>query len=146
MKLDGILTFISELTADLVDSVKATNNKLLEVKLGCDTHVEFHVEFVMVCLERSGCSTTSNLVHHGCLDLKEIAVIKILADALDDLRPCDESLAGGVVHDQIEESVAVPLLLVLVTAISRQLNLKAFVEGWPTNARWATSSSRESVE
>lgn len=77
------VTFVTELAADLVDSVESTNDELLQEQLGSDTKIELHVQLVVVSLERSGCSTTSDLVHHGCLNLEEVALVEVLADVLD---------------------------------------------------------------
>jgi|SRR5690242_5438247 len=77
------VTFVTELAADLVDSVESTDDELLQEQFGSDTKVELHVQLVVVSLEWSGCSTTSDLVHHGCLNLEEVALVKVLADVLD---------------------------------------------------------------
>lgn len=111
-------TFIAELATNLVDPVESTNNELLEEQLGSNTKVELHIQLVVMCLERSCGGTTSDLVHHGCLDLEEVALVKVLANVLDDLGALDEGVPCAVVHDQIEETVAVTLLLVAVATIT----------------------------
>lgn len=107
---------VTELATNFVDTVKTTNDKLLQVKLRRNTEEELHIQLVVVCLERSCGGTSSNLVHHRCLDFKEVTLVEVLADVLDNLGSGDEGLAGGVVHDEIKETVAVALLLVLVSA------------------------------
>ena len=67
--------FVTELTADLVDTVQASNNKHLEVQLGCDTHEQGHLELVVVGLERTGGGTACLHGHHWRLNLKEAAAI-----------------------------------------------------------------------
>lgn len=64
-------------------------------------------------LEWSGGGTSSDLVHHGRLDFQEVSLVKVLADVLDDLGSGNEGVPCPVVHDEVEEAVAVTLLLVL---------------------------------
>jgi hypothetical protein len=62
---------LPELSANLVDPVEATDYKLLQVQLRCNAHKKLHVQLVVVCLEGTGGSATSNFVHHGCLNLNK---------------------------------------------------------------------------
>lgn len=79
-------TLVTELATDLVHPVESTNDKLLQEQFRGDTEEELHVQLVVVSLEWSGSSTTSDLVHHGCLDLEEVALVEVLAHVLDDLK------------------------------------------------------------
>jgi hypothetical protein len=106
-------TLIPEDATDLVDTVKTTDDELLEVELGGDTHEEVEVEGVVVSDEGLRGSSTSDLVHHGRLDLEEAEVVEELADVVDDTSALDEDLATLLVHDQVEVTLAVTLLLVL---------------------------------
>jgi hypothetical protein len=60
--------------------IKATNDQLLEEELGCDAEEQVHVQLIVVSLEWLRGSSASCLVHHRCLNLKEIAVVKIAED------------------------------------------------------------------
>lgn len=62
-------TFVSEDSSDFVDSVKTTDNELLEEKFRSDSHEEVELEVVVVSNERLGSGTTGDHVHHRCLDL-----------------------------------------------------------------------------
>lgn len=99
-------TLVSELSANLVDSLHSSNNKLLEVQLGGNSHVHVQVEVVVVGDKGLGGGSSSNDVHHGGLDLNEVLVVQELSDVLDDLGSHNESLSGGVVHDQIQVSLS----------------------------------------
>lgn len=133
---------VSELATNLVDSLETTDDELLQIQLRRNAEEKFHVQLVVVCLEWACSSTSSDLVHHGCLDFEEIALIKILANELDDLGAGDEGLAGRVVHDEIEETVAVALLLVFVSTGKSSVEFNRNSKKKLTSARWATSSGK----
>jgi hypothetical protein len=105
------------LASHLINALQAADNQLLEVELRCYPQEQLHIELVMVRLERLGRGTTGNLVHHRSLDFQKVAVVEILADVLDDPGARDECVAGRVVHDEVEEAVAVALFLVFVAEV-----------------------------
>lgn len=114
-------TLVTELPSNLVYTLQATDNQHLQVELGSYTHVELHVELVVVCNERLRCGSSGNGVHHGGLNLDEVPLVKVLADEGDNLATGDEGIAGLVVHDKIEVPLSVPSLLVLkAIVLSRQ--------------------------
>ncbi len=112
-----INTLVSELTSNLVNSLKTTDNQLLEVKLGSNSHKQIHVQIVMVGNEGLGSGTTSNQVHHGGLNLNKVSGVKVLADVRNDLRSGNEAITGRVVHDQIKVSLSVSRLKILETVV-----------------------------
>jgi hypothetical protein len=67
--------------------------------------------------EGLGSSTTSNLVHHGSLNLNEVALVEVSADPGDHLGSSDEDIAGLLVADEIEVSLAVSLLEILEAVV-----------------------------
>lgn len=71
----------------------------------------------MVSNERSGSGTTSNGVHHGSLNLGEVEVVEVATDVRNDLGTSAEGVARAVVHDKIQVTLAVTLLLVLKTVV-----------------------------
>lgn len=74
----------------------------------------------MIGLEWPGGCTSGDLVHHGCLYFQEIALIKVLADVLDDLGSGDEGVSGLLIHDKVEETISETLLGVLVSTVCYQ--------------------------
>ena len=66
----------------------------------------------MESLERLGCRTTGNHVHHGGLDFDEVALTKEVAQEIEDTIPGVEDLLDRVVKDQIEIALAIPRVLV----------------------------------
>ncbi|KAH3686882.1 hypothetical protein WICPIJ_002147 [Wickerhamomyces pijperi] len=108
-------TFVSELTADFVDTVHTTDNQLLQEQLWGNTHVHVEVQVVVVGDERLSSGTTGNDVHHWGFNLDELPVVQELSDVGDDLGSGDELVSGGVVDDQVQVSLSVSGFLVLET-------------------------------
>jgi len=54
--------------------------------------------------------TAGDRLHHWRLDLKEAALIEEIADRLNQLGTHAEGLARGLVHDQIEITLAIAAL------------------------------------
>ncbi|KAI6775311.1 hypothetical protein HG530_002069 [Fusarium avenaceum] len=108
-----ISTLVTELASNFVNTVKTANHEHLKVKLGSNTHEHLHVVLVVMSGEGLGSSTTGNLVHHGSLNLNEVALVEVSADPGDHLGSSDEDVAGLLVADEIEVSLAVSLLEIL---------------------------------
>ena len=112
-----INALVTEDTAELVDLVDATNNKLLKRQLSGDAECQSHVKVVVVGPEGLSGGATGVLHEDGCLDLVEAVVVEVVADVPDDLRALDESVPCALVHDQVKVTVPVPLLLVLEAVV-----------------------------
>jgi len=67
--------------------------------------------------ERLSGSTTSNLIHHRSLNLNEVALVEVSADPGDHLGSGDEDIAGLLVADEVEVSLAVSLLEILEAVV-----------------------------
>lgn len=98
-------------------TLHASNNQLLKVQLGGNTHEHIHVQVIVVSDERSGGSTTSNSVHKRGFDLGEVTAVEVLTNEADNLSASAESLARLVVHNKIKVTLAEALLLVLETVV-----------------------------
>ena len=70
------LTFVSELSSNLIHSVYPTNHQHLVVQLRGHSHEEVHIKVIVVCDEGLGRGTTRDHVHKGSLHLKETQAIK----------------------------------------------------------------------
>jgi hypothetical protein len=108
--IDGL---IPEVPTDFVDSIKPTDDQLLEEELRSDSHIELHIQIVVVSHERSGSSTSRNHIHHRGLNLEEVEVVEVSSHELDNLGSGYEVLTGAVVHNQIEETLSVTSFSVL---------------------------------
>lgn len=71
----------------------------------------------MVSDEGLGGGTTGNGVHHGSLHLSEVTVIEVLTDIADNLGTSAEDVAGAIIHDKIQVTLAETLLLVLEAVV-----------------------------
>lgn len=63
---------ISEVLANLEDSIQTAHYQLFQIKFRSYSHVEFHVQIIMMSHERSGSSTTWNHVHHRSLHFQKV--------------------------------------------------------------------------
>eukprot|EP00982_Pelagococcus_subviridis_P009402 30920-Pelagococcus_subviridis.AAC.19 len=107
---------VPELSPDLVHAVHPADDELLQEQLRGDAHVQRHVEVVVVRDERLGGGAAGDHVHHRRLHLDEILIVEVLADASDDVRARDEDVSHLRVHDEVEEALPVPRLLILQAA------------------------------
>ena len=105
-----INTLIAELTANLIHTVQTTNDQHLQVQLGSDTEVQVHVQVVVMGDEGLGNGTTGDHVHHRCLNLKEVTLIKVTANTVDDLGTDGKGVANVLVDDKIQITLAVTSL------------------------------------
>jgi len=74
-----IYRFVSEVFTNLEHSVQTSYHQLFQEQFWSDSHVQFHVEVVVVSNKRSCSGSSRNHVHHGSFDLDEIQVVKILS-------------------------------------------------------------------
>lgn len=79
-----INTFIAELLADLEDTVHSTDNQHLEVELRCNSHEKFHVQVIMEGLKGPCSGSTSNHVHHWCLNFCEVLGSQEVSQEVED--------------------------------------------------------------
>jgi len=105
-------TLITELTTDLVDTVEASDDKLLEVKFRSDTHEHVNRKVVMEGLERFGGGTTGGHVKDRSLHLNESHVVEEGANILDHTGAGHEDITVGGVEDEVEVTLTVTRLLV----------------------------------
>ena len=105
-----INALIAELTANLIHTVQTANDQHLQVQLGSDTKVQVHVQVVVMSDEGLGNGTTGDHVHHGRLDLKEVTLIEVTANTVDDLGTDGEGVANVLVDDQIQITLTVTSL------------------------------------
>lgn len=73
-------TFISELSSDLIDTVNTANDQHLVIKLRSHSHVEIHVEFIMVGSEGFGRCSSWDHVHERSLYFQEPKTVKEMSD------------------------------------------------------------------
>lgn len=72
--------FVSEVFADFEDSFQTSNNALLEVKFRSNSHVQLHIQVIVMSHEGSGCGSSRNHIHHRRLNLDEVQVIQVPSD------------------------------------------------------------------
>ena len=108
-----IHTLVTENSADLKDSLEASDEKPLQIELERDPKLQIDVERIEVCLERSCRSTTGIGYQQRCLDFHEVTLSEEVTDLLDDLGSLLERILYLRVHDEVEISLAVTDLSIL---------------------------------
>lgn len=68
--------------------------------------------------------TSSNHIHHWCLNFEEAKLIEELSDVRNDLSANIEYVADSVVEDQIEITHSEPSLLVFQTEMEMRQHVK----------------------
>ena len=105
--------FVSEYTADFVNSFKAAYDKTLEVELKRNTESNVLVESVVVCFERSCGSTACVCNKHWCFNLNEVLLIKEASDCGNNFGTLSECVSNVRVNDKINISLTVTHILIL---------------------------------
>lgn len=103
--------FVTELLANLEHAIHAAHNQHLQVELRSDTHEQLHVKVVVESLEGLSSGTSWNHVHHGSLNLDEVASAEEIAQKVENLISRVENLLDWVVQDQVEVALAVARVL-----------------------------------
>ncbi len=103
---------VAEAAVDFEHALEAAHEQALEVQLGCNAQVDFHVERVEMRGEGLGRRTARKCVQHGGLDLEIAVVHAVLAHGRDDLGTLDERLFDVVVHDEVDVALAIAQLFV----------------------------------
>ena len=116
---------VSEVLADFENPVKTTDNALFQVELRGNSHVEFHIQVVVVGHKGSGCGTSRDHVHHGGLHLQESQIGQVLSHEPQNLGPGDEGLAGPAIHDQVKVSLPESRLVVLESDVRFRKHVQA---------------------
>ena len=113
-KVDAL---IPKNAANLVYSIQATNDELLEIQLWCNAEIQVKVKVVMVGDKWFGGCATSDHTSHRSFDLKEAQLVKEAADIVDDTTASIKYTARVFGENKIEVALAIPRLLVLETEV-----------------------------
>lgn len=89
---------VSKVLSDFENPLKSSYNKLFEIELGCDSHIKFHVEIIMMSDKGSGGGTSWNHIHHWGFDLKEIQLIQVFSYKANNFGSHDECFSSFLVH------------------------------------------------
>ena len=104
--------FVAKVAIDLEHLFETTNHQALQVQLGCDAQIHFHVQRVVVRDERLGCRAAGDRLKHRRFHFQIAVPDEEFAYRSDDPGARDEYFARVPVRDQIEIALAVFLLLV----------------------------------
>jgi len=102
--------FVAEVAVDLKNFFEAADHQPLQVQLRGDAQEQFHVQRVVVGLERPRRRAAGQRVHHRRFDFEKTVVRHEIADRLHHPAARDEGQPRLFVGDQIDVTVAVFLL------------------------------------
>ena len=105
--MTGINTFITEYTADFVNSFKTTDDQTFQIKLQRNTKLHIFIQRVVMCLERSCCCTACIGYKHRRLYFHEAAAVKEVTDFLKNLGTFDKCISDFRIHDQIHITLTI---------------------------------------
>ena len=84
-------TLVTEIAANLVDSLQVADQQTLQIEFKRNPQVQVLLELVVVSDERPGRRAAVNWLQDGRLDLQEIMVIQEFTQGTDDRGPFSES-------------------------------------------------------
>ena len=99
--------FVSKVPIDLEDPFEPSDHQPLQVELRGNPHEEFHVEGVVMGLERLGRGSSGDRVHHRGLHFEKVPADEELPDHLDGLVRMHEDLFDLGIDDQIDITLTV---------------------------------------
>jgi hypothetical protein len=100
-------------------SFHTTDNQLLQVKLGSNTHEHVHVQIVVVSDERLRGGATGNSIHQRSLNFSKVTAVEVLADVANNTGTGAKNLAGLLVHDKVKVTLTETLFDILEAVVLR---------------------------
>ena len=110
--MTGIDAFIAEAAVHFKNPFQAADEEAFEVKFRRNAQEDIHIEGVVMRLKRTGCGTAGNGMEHRRFNFEEVAVIEVLADALDDFRTLNEGIRNFRVDDEVEIALTIACFLI----------------------------------
>ena len=110
--MGAVHTLVAEVLAELVNTVETADDKLLEVELRSDSHIEVDIECVVVSDERTSRCTSRNGLQNRGLNFEVALRVEELAHSRDNLRALNEDVANVGVNRQIDITLAIAYLRV----------------------------------
>ena len=86
-------TLVAEIPVDLEDLLEAAHHQTFQIQLRRDAQIHFHVQRVVMGLERLGRRASGDGVHHRCLDFHIVVADEKVAYRPNDLGAFLEHLA-----------------------------------------------------
>ena len=111
-------TLVAESLADLVDTLKATDDEAFQIQLQGDTQIHVGIEGVIVRDERAGGGTTGDGLQHRSLYLRVPGIVEEFAHGADDGSAVDERLLHAIVDNQVHVALAGAHLRVIKLVVS----------------------------
>ena len=95
-------TLVAEVLADLVDTLKATDDESLEVELCSDTHVHIDVQGIEMGDERTGAGTTGDRLQNRRLHLRISGLVEEVTHRTQHGGTLEERVLDAIVDDEVD--------------------------------------------
>ena len=95
--------FVPEAAVHFIYAFETADEKPLQVQFRCNTQVYIHIKRIVMRNKR----TRGNIMEHRGFHFKEIFLIEIFANTLDNTRTHDESLCNFRIYDEVEIPLSV---------------------------------------
>ncbi len=99
--------FVSEVTVDLENSLKAANDQAFKVEFWSDAQEKIHLQGIVMGGKRLGCCPAGDRLHHRRFNFKIIARHHVVTDQGDDSATFAENVTNILIDDQIEITLAI---------------------------------------
>ena len=102
-----IQSLVTEYTADLVNTLHASDDQSLQIQFQGNTQLQVFVQCIEMCFERSCCCTAGIGYQHRCFNFQESLSVQILTYCTDDPGTFDKGFFYVCVHDQIDITLTI---------------------------------------
>ena len=119
-----INSLISKILPDLKHPLHATNNQHFQIQLRSDPHIQIKIQLVMLSYKWLSCCTTRYNIHHRCLNLNKLPILKKTSYKIDNLRPCQKSTPHSRITNHIKISLPVSSLSLFQTIFTTRKHMK----------------------
>src|SRR5699024_2958133 len=109
----SVQTFVSEYTADFVNTFHITNNQTLKWKFQSNSHVKVNIQSVVVSNKWTSFSTTRNVVKYWSFNFQEVFTVQVITNCLDNVGTVHKSHVTIMVRIQLEVTLTINCLNVL---------------------------------
>ena len=116
-------TLVTEVLANLINTLKTTYDKALQIKLSSDTHIHILIERIEVSDEWAGRSTTSDTLESRSLHLCITSVVENAAECTENCSTLQESILYAIVDDEVNIALTIAQLRVVELVVSNTIHI-----------------------
>ena len=111
----SVHTFVTEDSANLVNSVETADDKALQVQFSLDTQVHFHIKGIVVSNERTSRRTYLQGMENRGINFDIAHIIQVISYLTGDLASLNEGVLNFGVNYKVNIALTVSCILILQT-------------------------------